>query len=155
MAQKAGHDLIIEVRQWQAEVEVAPDGMPKAVALEVDSQSLNVLEGRRGVKPLTDKDRTEIRSNIDEKVLRGQPITFKSNTADLAAGRLTVGGDLTIVGSTRPATFQIQVTEDGHLTGTLPVKQSDWGIKPYRAFMGALKVRDEVEVVLDVTLPTA
>jgi hypothetical protein len=29
------------------------------------------------------------------------------------------------------------------------------GIKTYRAFMGALKVRHTVEVVLDVTLPTS
>jgi hypothetical protein len=35
----------------------------------------------------------------------------------------------------------------------LPVTQSEWGIKPYRALMGALKVRDTVEVVLDASLP--
>jgi hypothetical protein len=33
------------------------------------------------------------------------------------------------------------------------VRQSDWGIKPYSALFGALKVRDEVEVSLDGTLP--
>jgi hypothetical protein len=33
------------------------------------------------------------------------------------------------------------------------VTQSEWGIKPYRAFMGALKVRDTVEIVLDARLP--
>ena len=32
--------------------------------------------------------------------------------------------------------------------------QSEWGIKPYRGLMGALKVRDTIEVVLDVTLPS-
>ena len=32
--------------------------------------------------------------------------------------------------------------------------QREWGIKPYRWLMGTLKVRDTVEVVLDVRLPT-
>jgi hypothetical protein len=32
------------------------------------------------------------------------------------------------------------------------VTQSEWGIKPYRGMMGALKVRDTVEVVIDVAL---
>jgi hypothetical protein len=38
--------------------------------------------------------------------------------------------------------------------GTLPVTQSEWGIKRYRGMMGALKVRDTIEVVLDVPLPS-
>ena len=39
--------------------------------------------------------------------------------------------------------------------GTIPVTQSAWGIKPYRGLMGALKVRDDVEVVIDARLPAA
>jgi hypothetical protein len=29
-----------------------------------------------------------------------------------------------------------------------------WGIKPYRGMMGALKARDTIEVILDVSLPS-
>ena len=32
--------------------------------------------------------------------------------------------------------------------------QSEWEIKPYRGMMGALKVRDTIEIVLDVPLPS-
>ncbi len=155
MAQRVGHDLIIDVGQWQAKLEVEEDGSPKAITLEADPRSLQVREGQHGVKPLTDKDRAEIRSNIDEKVLRGQPIAFSSGATELADGRLTVGGELTISGSTRPSSFELDVAADGRVTGLLLVTQSDWGIKPYRAFMGALKVRDTVEVALDVTLPAS
>ncbi len=35
------------------------------------------------------------------------------------------------------------------LSGTAVVTQSDWGMKPYSALFGALKVKDEVEVVLE------
>lgn len=153
MAQKVGHDLIILVAQWRATVEVGDDGQPRSVTLEADPRSLQVLEGHRGVKPLSDSDRREIRANIDEKVLRGQPISFRSSSVHAEAGQLSVEGELTLAGTTRPASFTLQLEDDGHLTGTLPVTQSQWGIKPYRAFMGALKVRDTVEVVFDVRLP--
>jgi hypothetical protein len=42
------------------------------------------------------------------------------------------------------------VTEsDGTITGSASFKQSDWGIKPYSALFGALKVNDEVNVVVE------
>jgi hypothetical protein len=53
------------------------------------------------------------------------------------------------------ASFELRLDERGRVAGALPVPQSEWGIKPYRAFMGALRVRDTVDVVLDVELPSA
>jgi polyisoprenoid-binding protein YceI len=155
VAQKVGHDLIIEVSQWEANAEVDQNGRLTAVSLQADPRSLQVLEGHRGVKPLTDSDRAEIRSNIDEKVLRGESISFRSSEVELTDERITVRGELTMAGTTRPATFELHLDDHGHVQGTLQVTQSEWGIKPYRAFMGALKVRDTVEVVLDADLPTA
>jgi polyisoprenoid-binding protein YceI len=154
LGKKVGHDLIIEVEQWEATVEVAPDGAPSAVTLEADARSLQIREGLHGVKPLSDKDRSEIRKNIDEKILGGQPISFRSSSVEGGEGRLTVQGELTIAGMTRPATFELDLAGDGRVSCTLPVIQSEFGIKPYRAFMGALKVRDDLEVVLDVRLPS-
>src|SRR5579863_5852925 len=142
VAQKVGHDLIIEVSQWQATVEVSDDGRPTAISFAADPRSLHVLEGHRGVKPLSDSDRGEIRSNIDDKVLQGQPIEFRSDSVEESGGRLAVHGDLTMAGTTNPATFELRLAEDGRVSGTLAVTQSEWGIRPYRAFMGALKVRD-------------
>ena len=60
-----------------------------------------------------------------------------------------------MAGVTRPLTAQLTIEDGGSIRGTIPLRQSDWGIKPYRGLMGALKVRDEVEVVVDVRLPTA
>ena len=39
------------------------------------------------------------------------------------------------------------------MLGTIRLTQSGWGIKPYRGLMGALKVRDELEIVIDARLP--
>ena len=60
---------------------------------------------------------------IDESILGGRPIAFRS-------------------------------TADGRVRGTVPVTQRYWGIKPYRGMMGALMVRDTIEIVLDVPLPS-
>ena len=147
LAAKVGHDLVIEVTRWEATVELAAS----TVELSADARSLEVREGLRGVKPLTDRERSEIRKTIDQKVLKGQPIAFRSTEVRLGDGdgTLLVGGELTIAGTTRPVTARLDVGADGRVSGTIPLTQSDWGIKPYRGLMGALKVRDEVEVVID------
>jgi polyisoprenoid-binding protein YceI len=153
MAQKVGHDLIIEVVEWTGTVEVGDDGTVRSVGLEADPRSLHVKEGLRGLKPVSDRDRREIRKNIDNKILGAKPIEFHSTSVQSNDSHLTVDGELALAGSSRPATFELDVAGDGRVTGTLPLVQSNWGIKPYRGMMGALKVRDDVEVVFDVELP--
>jgi polyisoprenoid-binding protein YceI len=149
VAAKVGHDLVIEVSRWEGTVDIAGS----AIELSADSSSLEVREGLRGVKPLTDKDRVEIRKNIDDK-LRRLPIRFRSSAARIDDdGRLVVEGELTMADVTRPVTARLGVEADGRVGGTIALAQSDWGIKPYRGLMGALKVRDEVEIVIDVRLP--
>lgn len=153
MAQKVGHDLIIDVGTWEATLEVDEEGAPASIVLEVDSRSLRVREGLHGVKPLTDKDRAGIHRDIEQKILRGQPISFRSISVNRSEDTLAVDGMLTIAGAERPVSFSLTMAPDGSVTGRLPVTQSEWGIKPYRAFMGALKVRDAIEVMLEVRLP--
>lgn len=155
VAQRIGHDLIMEVARWEATVDVARDGTIRSVQLNADPGSLHVREAHNGIKPLTDKDRDDIRASTQNKVLRGRPIVFASTAIDPRDGAITVRGELTLADTTRPAAFDIAVSSDGRVTGTLPVTQSEWGIKPYKAFMGSLKVRDTVEIVLDVSLPSA
>lgn len=150
VAAKVGHDLVIEVTRWEAQVAIADDPAASSVELSADPHSLEVRSGERGVKPLTDKDRAEIRKNIDEKILRGQPIAFRSTSVRLAdGGQLAVDGELTMGGSTRPVSARLDVDAGGRVSGTIPLVQSEWGIKPYRGLMGALKVRDDVEIVVD------
>ena len=154
MAARAGHDLVLEVTSWDATVAIAGEPARSSIELTADPGSLEVRKGLRGVKPLTDKDRVEIRKNIDAKVLGGDPIRFTSDDVRLseAAGELVVEGQLSMAGSVRPLTARLTV-EEGALSGTIPLTQSDWGIKPYRGLMGALKVRDEVEIVISASLP--
>src|SRR5918999_1951061 len=83
VAAKVGHDLVIEVTRWEATVS---GGDAPSISLTADPRSLEVRSGERGVKPLTDKDRDEIRKSIDEKVLGGSPISFDSTGARSEGG---------------------------------------------------------------------
>jgi hypothetical protein len=144
---KAGHDLRIEVKAWTATLDLeAP-----RVTLDADATSLHVVEGTGGIKPLDDDDRADIRRTIDDKVLLRSDIAFRSTEVRPTDGGLAVRGDLTLVGTTRPIAFDLRLS-DGRVTGAATVRQSEWGIKPYSALFGALKVADEVLVEIDAAL---
>jgi len=146
-AAKAGHDLLIEVTRWEARVETADAGPPESVALDVDSTSLHVLEGTGGMQSLDDDDRANIQQTIDDEVLLRQPISFRSTGVRAGDdGRLSVDGELTLNGATRPLTVDAAYDAAGDLKGRAVVKQSEWGMTPYSALFGALKVADEVTI---------
>ena len=153
-AAKAGHDLLIHVTAWQGSLALAADPADARVELDADATSLHVREGTGGMQALDDDDRASIRQTIDEDVLKRQRITFRSTSVQPTDAGLRVHGDLTLVGQTRPITFDVALS-DGALTAVAMVKQTDFGMKPYSALFGALKVADEVKVSLAATLPPA
>jgi polyisoprenoid-binding protein YceI len=153
-AAKAGHDLVIEVRSWQATVDAGSEAGDTQLQLNADSRSLHVLEGKGGIKPLGSKDMDSIRQTIDDDVLKGCVIAFHSTSVSPGAGGgLQVAGELELFGKRGPISFDLQ-TADGKLSGRAIVKQTEFGIKPYSALFGALKVADEVTVEVDGTVPS-
>jgi hypothetical protein len=150
VASRVGHDLVIEATDWTATLAVGADA---SLELRADPRALRVREGLHGLKPLSGKDRDEIVRTIEQKVLGTTEITFRSRHVATDGDRLTIDGDLTLAGSTRPVGAEAVTGADGSTAATILLTQSDWGIKPYRGLMGALKVRDEVEIVLQARLP--
>lgn len=152
---KAGHDLLIHVTAWRATLEVGEDPAQTSIVLDADATSLRVREGTGGIKALGDDDKASIQETIDDDILKKLAIEFRSTAVSPTAdgGRIGVQGELTLVGETRPVAFDLTIGDDGRLSGSAIVKQTDWGIKPYSALFGALKVADEVEVVIDASLP--
>jgi len=155
-AAKAGHDLLIDVTSWQATLEVGGNRAPVMIELHADAASLRVREGTGGMQALGDDDKAGIRQTIDDEVLKGEGIEFRSSEILAGAGgRISVRGELKLVGNTRPIEFDLRISPDGELSASATLKQTDWGIKPYSTLFGALKVADEVEVVLDARPPAA
>ena len=156
VAKKVGHDLVIEAKRWTAKVNVDGDDLTRSTAsVTVDTRSLEVVSGTGGAKPLSDKDRKDIKENIDKKVLKTDKfpdITFQSSRVESkGADKATVHGDLTIMGTARPASMDIVVTGN-KANGTMTLRQSDWGIKPFSALMGALKLADQLTITVEATV---
>ena len=102
------------------------------------------------MQALGDDDKANIHQTIDDEVFKRQDIVFRSTRVEPAAGsRISMEGDLTLAGATQPIAFDLAVGDDGALSATVVVTQTRWGMKPYSALFGTLKVLDDVEVVLD------
>jgi polyisoprenoid-binding protein YceI len=156
VAAKAGHDLLIEASVWHGHVSM-PDntGAEPALAVEVDMRQLEVLEGTGGVKALSDGDRREIKETMRKRLQSDQhPVaTFTSTHVQIDGDLAAIDGQLTLGGQTHPLRLDVRQQAEGVVTGTATVVQTTWGIKPYTGFLGALKLRDDVQVEFLVTLP--
>lgn len=156
LGRKAGHDLVIEATRWSGSaVVVASDPGKSSVTVTVETGSLTVREGTGGLKPLTDADRAEIKRTLESAVLlhtaEHPTITFRSTSITGTPESFEIIGNLAIKGRSHPVTVHGGGDGDGMVRGWATVTQSAWGIKPYSAFMGALKVADEVRIEYEVT----
>jgi YceI-like domain len=169
LAAKAGHDLTIEVTRWSAQVEVPAEddgGLTAAtVRADLDLGSLEVREGTGGAMPLTDRDRREIKKQIGQ-ILGSATATFASSriipsgssgpaASGPAASGGAVEGTVTLNGKTQPARLQVTAPGNGQYRGSATLAQTGFGIKPYSGFFGALKLKDEVTLEFQVTLPSS
>ncbi len=100
-----------------------------------------VSKGRVDATGLSEGDRRSIAGNIAEvlQVGRFPEVTL---TGQVTAGRFA--GTLTLVGRTLP--IEAAVTTDGVVRAEVVLVPSRWGIAPYRALAGAIKLQDRVVV---------
>lgn len=155
-AAKAGHNLQITVSSWSATLELADDPAASKLTLSADSRSLRTIAGSGGVQTLGDDEKANIDKAIDDEVLKGGPISFESSRVQSGDvdGELHVHGELNLLGHRGPLEFTLRIDQDGRLHGEATVLQTTFGMKPYSALFGTLKVTDEVQVSVDGTLPS-
>jgi polyisoprenoid-binding protein YceI len=153
-AARMGHRLAIAVKDWSVTVTTADDDDPVAVEFRADLPSMRVESGSGGLTPLTPVDKQVVVRNaaktLDSK--KYPDVTFRSAAVARDGDVVHVEGDLTIHGVTQRLAAQVAL-EDGRARASVPVRQTDFGIKPYSLMLGQLKVADEVVVTLDVELP--
>ena len=144
---------MIAVDDWSASVEMRAK-KPVAVQFRAALDSLRVESGSGGITPLTPVDRQVIVRNATKTldVKRHPEVTFRSSEIRATADRVDVVGELTIHGVTQPLSASLALA-DGRATASIPVRQTDFGVKPYSLMFGQLKVADEVVVGLDVQIP--
>ena len=155
-ASKAGHNLLIIVDRWGATVELAADPAQSVLELNADSTSFTVQEGTGGMKALSADDKQGIAQTINEEVFKGTSISFRSTAVRPdGGGTFHVTGDLELSGGVNLIAFDVELSDAGRLTGSAAVTQTAWGMKPYSALFGTLKVADEVRVSIDAQLRPA
>lgn len=144
------HDLAIEVQAFTISVN------GDFVSASIQANSLSVLHATKDGKPieaLSEKDKLEIKGNIAKDVLlaaKYPEITFASTVVQRDASDIWVEGNLGLHGVTRSIRFRVVAAGDTYVA-EIPIHQPDFGIKPYTAMLGALKVKADLTV--RVTLP--
>jgi polyisoprenoid-binding protein YceI len=145
-----GHDLKLRATGVRFEV----DESAPAVRVWVDPSSLRVVcamrEGREAPGLLSEADKADIERHVRRDVLEAErhpDIRFDST---LIQGK-QVTGLLTLHGVTRELRFNWW-EEEGARVAELRLDQREWGIRPYRALMGALKLQPEVRIRIRLVL---
>ncbi|HVL06299.1 MAG TPA: YceI family protein [Acidimicrobiales bacterium] len=158
MGAKLAHDLVLTASSWSGTLNVDGDNpAASSASLSIDARSIEIVEAVGGMKSLSDKDRRDIGKNIEDKVLetaKHPQLTFESTSVSGSPPNLTAAGNMTIKGTTRPV--QVTLTVNGsQVQARTSISQKDFGIKPFSAMMGAIKLRDDVDFELTVELPSA
>lgn len=161
-ASALAHDHVVRAAVWQGTLDVIRDPVALAAEIRVDAQALEVDEpevrARYGLEgTLSADDRSKVRTTMlaaDQLDATNHPeIRFRVAEIDRAGAGFSLAGELTLRGKSRRLALPLAVTEQGEqLTarGTVRFRQSDFGIEPYRAFLGAVRTQDEVELVVTI-----
>jgi polyisoprenoid-binding protein YceI len=143
-----GHDLLL--RATASEISVDPEA--PSVSARVDARSLRVVTALRDGRALPDalspSDVRDIERAIASEVLRAArfpEIRFVSTRVERTDAGYEVHGSLALAGTTRPVVLLVR-REQGRLATEVTLHQPDHGIRPYRAMLGALRVRPDVVV---------
>ncbi|HVN85192.1 MAG TPA: YceI family protein [Candidatus Binatia bacterium] len=149
------HDLKIRVGRFTISVDEAT----RAIEAHFDARSLRVVcamvDGVESRDALTPANKAEIEGNIARDVLdaRAFPdIRFISSGATEQKAAYAVKGMLTIRDQSRRITVKIR-RDGSRYVAHANVHQPDFGIEPYRALFGTLKVQADVTVQVVVSAP--
>lgn len=158
------HDHTVHAAELSGEV-VADVAAPNTAKVNVTVQAKSLVNDdpqvrkQFGLDPtVPEKDRQAVNDSMKAEeqlwVSKYPTITFASTSVEKGAdGKITLVGDFTFRGVTKKLRLPITVKIEGDTLkgdGKVRFKTSDWGMKPYSAFLGAVKNKDEV--VLNVHL---
>lgn len=147
-----GHDLRLRVTRFTLEL----GEQPLSVLGRFDAASLQVDCAVEGTADRTDAlsegDRRKIERAVRDEVLQARrhpEIVFRSQHIAPSGDGFEVAGELTLCGCTRPLRFRSRAQGTDQVA-EVRLYQPDFGIRPYTALLGALRVRPDVLVRLGV-----
>lgn len=148
-----GHDVKLTVERFSLE---AGGGSVEAA---FEAASLRVVcamrDGAENPGGLSDRDKRTIEGYVREDVLHSRrypKITFRATSVepdDDEEGVHRIEGDLTLHGRTRQIEARVRLEGD-RLVTRVRLHQPDFGITPFKAMLGTLRIQPTVDVVLSV-----
>jgi len=121
-----------------------------AVTLTVDATKMQVLDPKLGADR-----RAQVQGNMTGPnvldVAKYPKIEFHSTKVAVDGTHLNVTGDLTLHGQTHSIVVQAVKSDTGHFSGSVMVRQTDYGITPIRILGGTVTVKNDVKVQFDIT----
>lgn len=146
------HDLKIRVTKFVIDV----DEPSRAIDARFDAHSLRVVcamsDGAESPGTLSRENKREIEGNIVRDVLEARTypeIHFVSSSVREKGGAYVVKGTLSLHGEERQISVRVHQEADRYVAEAR-VHQPDFGIRPYTALLGTLKVKADVMVRLSV-----
>jgi hypothetical protein len=157
------HDLRFVCGRWQATVDLAA----RTLSARFETASLAVetvmRQGQPAAGVLGPREFDRIAATMRDEVLRTRTFpeaVFVAPLPEAAAGVLggagevatggyALAGQLTLCGVTRPLTVEVR-REGASWVASGRIVQPDFGIRPYSAMLGALRIRPEVAFELTV-----
>jgi polyisoprenoid-binding protein YceI len=122
----------------------------KAMTIQITVAAKQMKVADPGV---SDKDRAEIQSTmLGPKVLdpdKYPEIRFQSSHVEKIGDHYRVTGKLELHGAGRELSFDVTGGPD-HYQGKTKLKQTDFGVEPISLGGGTIKVKDELEIEIDV-----
>lgn len=147
------HDLKLRVTRFELDLDPAANG----AALKAEAGSLVVVtamkEGHETPNALPAFAKSEIEKNIGSN---GVLATKRFGTITFSSTRVTtteVEGALTLHGVTKPVCGQ-RVDTRTHFTANFQIDQRDFGIKPYSAMLGTLRIRPDLTIKITAPFTT-
>ena len=144
-----GHDLKLRVERFEI------DADRTKVSARFDATSLRVAAAMRGGKEdrgaLSERDRQEIERNVARDVLeahRFPEVSFVSS--EVLPGRIR--GTLSLHGRAQAGEFPFEESS-GRCVARIDLDVRRFGIRPYTAMLGALRVAPVVQVVVSTPAP--
>lgn len=150
MLSAVAHDLRLRLDEF----EVTLDGTTLRAELDLAALRVEgpVTPGTQEVAAYDARQRADVETAMRREVLqtRQHPRAVFEGSASPEGTGFRVEGQLELVGKLAPLVFTVATGEGGY-AARFELQPSRWGIAPYKAMLGAIRVKDVVRVELSVT----
>lgn len=147
---KVAHDLRLSLEGFS--IEKKEDNL----VVVLDPFQIRVIgamkKNRLNERALSEKDKRDIIENMHKESLKSKrypQIRFVAPWPKEKADFFTLKGELTLCGKTKTISLMVRKNDQAFVS-EVEFLQSEFGIKPFSALLGSLKIKDRVRIEIEV-----